>query len=44
MCNKNGYRSIYKCMTDDNNDIIMTKYSRSMTDDNNDTKYSVQTI
>ena len=26
MCNKNGYRSIYKCMTDDNND---TKYSRT---------------
>ena len=24
MCNKNGYRGIYKCMTDDNND---TKYS-----------------
>ena len=20
MCNKNGYRGIYKCMTDDNND------------------------
>ena len=26
MCNKNGYRGIYKCMTDDNND---TKYSRT---------------
>ena len=24
MCNKNGYRGIYKCETDDNND---TKYS-----------------
>ena len=24
MCNKNGYRGIYKCKTDDNND---TKYS-----------------
>ena len=26
MCNRNGYRSIYKCVTDDNND---TKYSRT---------------
>ena len=26
MCKKNGYRSIYKCMTDDNNDA---KYSRT---------------
>ena len=26
MCNKNGYRGIYKCMTDDNKD---TKYSRT---------------
>ena len=24
MCNKNGYRGIYKCITDDNNDA---KYS-----------------
>ena len=28
MCNKNGYRGIYKCMTDDNND---TKYRHYMT-------------
>ena len=26
MCNKNGYRGIYKCVTDDNKD---TKYSRT---------------
>jgi hypothetical protein len=26
MCNKNGYRGIYKCVTDENND---TKYSRT---------------
>ena len=28
MCNKNGYRGIYKCMTADNND---TKSTNNMT-------------
>ena len=29
MCNKNGYRGIYKCMTDDNNDTAYKLYDNS---------------